>query len=184
MLLLREFRYRFDPLWQPMDSLEAELREYFGIAWFWIPCWHQRPWRPGSFPLQPRSPNVRECPWLNEWTSREWRRLMYYHIFCDKIRQGFIHCRPLFFYPEVWVSCMANSAKPATLESADYPVREHPESQWNNFKFILTRRREDGDAQLYHSEEEFKKWGLHPDTLVETVTLNKREVTVAPLESI
>jgi hypothetical protein len=32
MILLREFRYRFDPRWYPQTSLETDIKEYFRIA--------------------------------------------------------------------------------------------------------------------------------------------------------
>jgi hypothetical protein len=40
--------------------VELELVEYFGIAWFWIPYWEDRPWRPRNFPPQPKSTHIRQ----------------------------------------------------------------------------------------------------------------------------
>ena len=62
MMLLHEFRYRFDPTWRPRGTDQEDTLEYIRIARHWATerLWGQRPWKISNFPSQPRS--LIACP--------------------------------------------------------------------------------------------------------------------------
>lgn len=91
-----------------------------------------------------------------------------------------------FLYPEAcsWIP-LTQMDKPIELVLSQFAyrlnfvAREDPESQWKDFKFILTWNREDGDVGIHHWEDVPR---VPSGTLVETVTLNDGQVTTVPME--
>jgi len=56
LVLLRSFRYQFDPRWSPMETEEQEISEYMDFAQHWAVdelLWKERPWGIRKFPICP-----------------------------------------------------------------------------------------------------------------------------------
>ena len=57
IILLKEFRYKFDPNWKPTQafSFDEDCKEYLSIAQYWANplSWKHRPWRISNSPRQP-----------------------------------------------------------------------------------------------------------------------------------
>ena len=91
MILLREFRYRFDPTWRPRQTEDEEYFEYFQIARHWRDpqIWEERPWALLGFLFPPRllNKNPHATPLEKATALREFRD---YRLRCRKLRAAFV----------------------------------------------------------------------------------------------
>lgn len=192
MVLLREFRYRFDPLWRPKGTVESEMQEYIRIAKFWFPYWDQRPWRPCNFPLPPRPLHVHSHKRLE--VSNRWRELEKYWILCAKLRKLCKLFPQALLSPEMWMSCMRNSVG-QTIE-VDSPFKhtplksKNPGSEGMNFMCIIRRYAMsliNGDVKLQYFQLDTETKVLEslpkPGKLTEVVTFAEGTLTIHQLRS-
>ena len=116
LLLLREFRYRFDPNWRPEACYDRKLEEYIQFVTPWADSgkWNDRPWAMQNFPKPPRftfvAPNLRS---LSEWKKDCFYRA--YQSICAKIRALCKIFPQILRAPEVWRRCMMVSHRHSTL---------------------------------------------------------------------
>jgi len=118
VLLFREFRYRFDPAWQPEESSYKNLREYIHFARHWArhSYWNERPWRVQNFPRQPRSPFI--FPKFTTLTERiNDPSFKSYQFHSAKLRALLGAFPDILRSPLAWRRCMVN-------EMRDIPIKE------------------------------------------------------------
>jgi hypothetical protein len=174
MILLREFRYRFDPRWYPQTSLETEFKEYFRIAKVWVSYWEKRPWRPRNFPLQPRY-RLQKGKW-------NWTNLQQFHLLCQKIRAMLTVYPDILQHPTLWLSCISNRLN---CQACNFLEREYEEKNIVNNstgprKFFLSRVKWHGDVKRRYLANEGETDSLvevGAGVLVDLVVVNGDDYT-------
>jgi len=174
MILLREFRYRFDPRWYPQTSLETDIKEYFRIAKVWVSYWENRPWRPMNFPLQPRY-RLQKAKW-------NWTNLQQFHLRCQKIRAMLTVYPDILQHPTLWLSCISNLLN---WQACDFLERKYEEKNIVNNstgprKFFLSRVKWHGDVKRHYLANEGETDSLEEveaGVLVDLVVVNGDDYT-------
>jgi hypothetical protein len=109
MILLNEFRWHFDPLWEPRGTTqESDLQAYIKIAGHWMTsnkAWESRPWAIQNFPPATRGVG-RASEASDEERKKSLRKLEEYKVLAEKIR-GLCKVFPnILRDPFEWKLCM------------------------------------------------------------------------------
>jgi len=88
-VLLRSFRYQFDPRWSPMETLDQEILEYTNFAQHWAGdelLWEERPWGIKRFPICPEMHMTVESNGSGSVTPEMKQAFDVYRLRCQRIR--------------------------------------------------------------------------------------------------
>ena len=101
-----EFRYRFDPNWQPPGR--ESLMEFIRIILPWANenYWNLRPWRTSNFPRHPRSLVINNCGISIQEKKRAEHDMKMYQYRCSKIRAVLKAFPEILLSPKTWQKCM------------------------------------------------------------------------------
>jgi hypothetical protein len=147
LLLLQEFRYRFDPTWHPETSEEPNLAEYvhFVTPWANADNWNNRPWSMQNFPKAPRSAFI--FPKFKNLEERKADPAYHeYQSTCAKIRALFKAFPGILRAPGVWRRCMRR----VTIGDA-VKIAAGGRKKWRgvpSFNFEFQLRKRDGDYDI------------------------------------
>ena len=147
LLLLREFRYRFDPTWKPEISEEPNLTEYIHFVRPWANAdnWNNRPWSMQNFPKAPRSAFI--FPKFKNLEERKADPAYHeYQSTCAKIRALFKAFPGILRAPGVWRRCMRRVTIGDAVKIAGGARKKWRGVPSFNFEFQLRKR--DGDYDI------------------------------------
>lgn len=102
-----EYRYRFDPNWQPPGP--ESLIEFIRIALPWAnkAYWKFRPWNVSNFPRHPRSFVIDDRGISRPEKKRAERDMRMYQYRCSKIRAVLKAFPEILLSPKTWQKCMS-----------------------------------------------------------------------------
>ena len=150
LLLLSEFRYRFDPTWRPEDSQKRKLEEYVRFATPWADSekWNDRPWAMQNFP------NAPWCAFLLKTLELRKGEACYqaYQSTCTKIRALLKAFPQILRAPEVWRRCTIVSHRHSTL-AEDVKIALKGKEEWRespqkDCKFQIQKRDGEYDVEF------------------------------------
>ena len=101
-----EFRYRFDPNWQPPGA--ESLIEFIRMALPWAneTYWELRPWRVSNFPHHPRSLIINDIGVSGRDKKQAEHDMRMYQYRCTKIRAVLKAFPEILLSPKTWQKCM------------------------------------------------------------------------------
>jgi hypothetical protein len=101
-----EFRYRFDPNWQPPGP--ESLTEFIRMALPWAneTYWELRPWRVSNFPHHPRSLIISDLGVSGRDKKQAEHDMKMYQYRCTKIRAVLKAFPEILLSPKTWQKCM------------------------------------------------------------------------------
>jgi hypothetical protein len=153
MILLEEFRYRFDRNWTPKGDLMDETRKYCRIATSWVTSqtiWQSRPWSLGNFPPQPRSSAA--DPLSHGRTTDDMVEFDIYQSCCTRLRRILKVCPAALSSPALWQKCFSTILE-SNAQEMEATMKEHEpiflgEPPQDDFEFVLRRDVGGSEVQL------------------------------------
>jgi hypothetical protein len=107
LTLFQEFRYQFDPYFQPQDSERERRLDYFRIINCWKENWAARPWSLLNFPSLSQMSVTN--PYVTEGQRLKVRReLQEYRYRCRKLRRVLGSSPDILWMPSTWRFIMDN----------------------------------------------------------------------------